>query len=327
MARNPTFTRGEKERLPTLPIQIPASAEAYPSSSGKQKKESPPFSGGNGIEKYTIEALRNRSDSKNLRTDFFEKTFLGIWLSNNKQPVPYAFRTYDGSARSLDAGCLGFLLHGRKPPELIPECDADGIIVAVSPAPNLIKRYELLGEQRLRERVSPLADPSNIVPALARDVVSEPLGFDPWAPIDDVLRRDTCQAVREGGKAFRNDMLRLWGQRCPLTETEVIEALDAAHIYPYGGKHTNDQRNGILLRADLHRLFDRHLISLMYEEGDLVFQVSHRLEDSIYWQYNGARISRRLLASPAPDPAVVAHHFKCFCEKHGIPPITEGPEA
>jgi len=42
----------------------------------------------------------------------------------------------------------------------------------------------------------------------------------------------------------------------------VQEALEAAHIRPYSECGTNKIANGLLLRADLHTLFDLHLMSL-----------------------------------------------------------------
>ncbi len=42
----------------------------------------------------------------------------------------------------------------------------------------------------------------------------------------------------------------------------VDEALEAAHIVPYLGPRTNHVRNGLLLRADVHTLFDRGLLGL-----------------------------------------------------------------
>ena len=62
-----------------------------------------------------------------------------------------------------------------------------------------------------------------------------------------------------------------YGNACAVAHEHSLPALEAAHIRPYseGGKH--EVRNGLLLRSDLHRLFDT---------GYLTVTPSHRLEVS-----------------------------------------------
>ena len=47
-----------------------------------------------------------------------------------------------------------------------------------------------------------------------------------------------------------------------MTECDVRETLEACHIYPYMGPKTNHIQNGIILRSDLHTLYDRGLIGI-----------------------------------------------------------------
>ena len=47
-----------------------------------------------------------------------------------------------------------------------------------------------------------------------------------------------------------------YGGRCAITGYDVEEALQAAHIVPYLGPQSNTVNNGLLLRADVHNLFD-----------------------------------------------------------------------
>jgi putative restriction endonuclease len=44
---------------------------------------------------------------------------------------------------------------------------------------------------------------------------------------------------------------------CAVTEEHSLPVLDAAHIQPYVSGGAHDVSNGLLLRADLHRLFDK----------------------------------------------------------------------
>lgn len=80
-----------------------------------------------------------------------------------------------------------------------------------------------------------------------------------------VPRRVTRAIVeRRGQWSFRQGLLTAYGSRCQVTRFTGKQALEAAHIYPYseGGEFTNDLRNGLLLRADIHTLFDLGLLKV-----------------------------------------------------------------
>ena len=63
-------------------------------------------------------------------------------------------------------------------------------------------------------------------------------------------------APRLGQGAFRIAVTDAYGRACAITGNRVLPALDAAHIRPFalGGTHTVS--NGMLLRRDIHRIFD-----------------------------------------------------------------------
>src|ERR1700676_923510 len=58
--------------------------------------------------------IKDTAEGKTARTSFFEKNLVGLYWALGR-PVPYAFRTKDGTVRSLDAGCVKFLFNRRKP--------------------------------------------------------------------------------------------------------------------------------------------------------------------------------------------------------------------
>ena len=62
--------------------------------------------------------------------------------------------------------------------------------------------------------------------------------------------------------AFRGGVMELFGSKCAITECTAHEALEAAHVIPVsdGGGYAPD--NGILLRRDIHRLFDLNLVAI-----------------------------------------------------------------
>ena len=59
-------------------------------------------------------------------------------------------------------------------------------------------------------------------------------------------------------EAFRQALLRAYEGRCAITGCDVEPALEAAHVADW--RSENDAGAGILLRADLHRLFDDGLL-------------------------------------------------------------------
>ena len=91
---------------------------------------------------------------------------------------------------------------------------------------------------------------------------------------------------------FRKELLVAYDYTCAVTGSKVIELLEAAHIQPYDGVHTSVVSNGILLRSDIHDLFDlkkdgKRLINISV---NYKIEVHSSLEGSEYWGYNGKGI-------------------------------------
>ncbi|MDG9817164.1 HNH endonuclease [Pseudomonas putida] len=61
---------------------------------------------------------------------------------------------------------------------------------------------------------------------------------------------------RRGQPQFRKQLLEAYQGRCAVTACPLQQVLEAAHIHPYLGAETNVVSNGLLLRTDLHTLFD-----------------------------------------------------------------------
>ncbi len=93
--------------------------------------------------------------------------------------------------------------------------------------------------------------------------------------------------VRIGQSDFRNTLINAWGQ-CAFTGCKTMAVLDAAHIYPYRGDKDNHIKNGLLLRTDIHRLFDSYLISI--DPATLRIHVSDMVCDTYYQELNGVTL-------------------------------------
>lgn len=63
-------------------------------------------------------------------------------------------------------------------------------------------------------------------------------------------------AVRRGQLRFRNALLARYQNRCVVTGTGYTSVLEAAHIIPFAENGSNKTSNGLLLRSDIHVLFD-----------------------------------------------------------------------
>jgi len=76
--------------------------------------------------------------------------------------------------------------------------------------------------------------------------------------------RTARERVRGRQRQFRREVLKQCGSKCILTEINIPQVLEAAHIVPVSEAELDedimDPCNGIALRIDIHRLFDAHLL-------------------------------------------------------------------
>lgn len=122
---------------------------------------------------------------------------------------------------------------------------------------------------------------------------------------------------RLGQAGFRVLVTETYNRRCAITNERTLPALDAAHIQPYseGGEHKI--QNGILLRRDIHSLFDRGYVTVT---PDLEFQVSDGIREEFqngrhYYELHGRKISEPTDSSLSPDRGVLEwHNEHCFRE-------------
>ena len=108
---------------------------------------------------------------------------------------------------------------------------------------------------------------------------------------------------RLGQGIFRVSITEAYSGACAMTGEHSLPALEASHIRPFGDGGPNDVRNGLLLRADLHRLFDRGYLTVTPESR---IEVSGRLRadyqnGKTYYPLHGEPL--RLPADTAEQPA------------------------
>lgn len=107
--------------------------------------------------------------------------------------------------------------------------------------------------------------------------------------LEEALVR-TLQSVlqRRGQHSFRNRLVEAYQGRCAVSGWEGGAALEAAHIIPYSESGMNDVSNGLLLRADIHTLFDQGLITI--NPDTMTVSLSKELTATEYKEFEGKLI-------------------------------------
>ncbi|MDC0712466.1 HNH endonuclease signature motif containing protein [Stigmatella sp. ncwal1] len=109
-------------------------------------------------------------------------------------------------------------------------------------------------------RSGPVVDSVPQAPLLlaqdALDAAYVPDGQDERERIERQIR------ARRGQKEFRQALRKRFDDTCLVTRCRLPDLLEAAHISPYRGDKDNHPSNGLLLRADIHTLFDLDLLGI-----------------------------------------------------------------
>jgi putative restriction endonuclease len=125
-----------------------------------------------------------------------------------------------------------------------------------------------------------------------------------WANLPDAgptrrYGRDYLTHARLGQGTFRVLVTEAYDRRCAVTGEKTLPVLEAAHIKSYVDNGPHLVSNGLLLRADLHKLFDDFYLTV---DEDLRLNVSRRIKEEFsngreYYRYHG-----QPLASVPADP-------------------------
>jgi hypothetical protein len=94
--------------------------------------------------------------------------------------------------------------------------------------------------------------------------------------------------ARLGQKPFRQALLSANHGRCQVTGCSEQFALEAAHIFPFKGPRDHHPENGLLLRADLHTLFDLGLLRICAET--LKIEIDEKVVDAGYRKLHGSSL-------------------------------------
>jgi hypothetical protein len=128
----------------------------------------------------------------------------------------------------------------------------------------------------------------------------------PFVPDDqEDARERVLRGVvrRQGQPKFRADLIAAYEGRCAITHCRILVILEAAHVTPYLGPQTNSISNGLLLRADIHTLWDLGLIAI--DPNLMTVSVSPSLHDAGYQAISGVNVFQPIeMASRLSYPAL-----------------------
>jgi len=117
---------------------------------------------------------------------------------------------------------------------------------------------------------------------------------------------------RQSSAQFRKMIFNIYEGTCAITGEATKEVLDACHIQDYKNEESNHSQNGILLRTDLHTLFDKGLLMI---DDNFIITISDKINSEYYKQFNGLQI--RLPKKKENHPAIEAlrDHNRRFIKK------------
>lgn len=131
--------------------------------------------------------------------------------------------------------------------------------------------------------------------------------YDP-AGQEDARRRALREVVQRRGQGkFRKALINAYGGRCAITGCPVVPLLEAAHITPYLGPDTNAVTNGLLLRADIHTLWDLGLMAVDPNTGEV--WVSPQVDDPTYGVLDGQPLKHPAHPAQQPSPSALQQQW------------------
>jgi putative restriction endonuclease len=177
----------------------------------------------------------------------------------------------------------------------------------------------------------------NIVQGKGYDSNDESTGFALWNAVTETLRSTVLQfdpgpatvATVEGPRygeptlvrprlgqgIFRVLVTDIYDRRCAITGERTLPVLEAAHIKPYSSGGPHEPENGLLLRSDLHTLFDQGYMTVDADELKVV--ISGRIREEFengrdYYQLHGRSIRLPRETNNLPSREFLSFHNSIF---------------
>lgn len=217
-------------------------------------------------------------------------------IQRDKQPIP---------EESIDYRMLALVYQEySKSHKLRTHDDVDKIFVALTRLMEGNKAEDKLGKQLLEVWKRIEEEESN----------GETLqGFNPDDIKDERQRSTSATVDRPGQKKFRRQLLEAYSRRCSITGYDVEQVLEAAHIVPYFGPKADHPSNGLLLRVDIHKLFDTHCLSINPKTNKI--EVAPSLKNSSYEDLAGQPLRTPKDKTFRPSIKALEQHYQTFSRR------------
>lgn len=140
-----------------------------------------------------------------------------------------------------------------------------------------------------------------------------------YKPKPNIKKRIKRQVLARIGQAdFRTALMNVYRSRCCITGSKIL--LEAAHIDPYAGSGSNEISNGLLMRCDMHALFDAAHLAIDPKTGK-VHLSKEALAVRDYAKFHKRELRLNTDKTLQPSPALLAARWDYFIKKHGKKPV------
>lgn len=116
---------------------------------------------------------------------------------------------------------------------------------------------------------------------------------------------------RRGQKAFRDSLLAQTA-KCAVSGCEIVDILEAAHITAYKNDTHNHVSNGLLLRCDMHTLYDLDLFAI--DPDSFIIYFAPQINDEEYTRFHG----KKLHVKYKVNHGALLKRWKRFTDKYGL---------
>ena len=122
--------------------------------------------------------------------------------------------------------------------------------------------------------------------------------------------REQVIKPRLGQGSFRICVTDAYKRSCAVTGERALPVLEAAHIKPFSKSGPHMVQNGLLLRSDLHRLFDKGYMTLTTK---LDIEVSRRIKEEFdngeyYYTLHGKKMRQPAHLDDLPEKKFITWH-------------------
>ncbi|WP_413658607.1 HNH endonuclease [Paraburkholderia phenoliruptrix] len=155
------------------------------------------------------------------------------------------------------------------------------------------------------------------------DALNSPEHDDAPHSVIEARRRVLREVNQRRGQAkFRNRLIARYGFACQISGCAFPGLVEAAHIRPYAETNDNGPHNGLLLRSDLHTLFDLDLLAI--DPADLTVAIHPDLVAAGYDMFDGKPLV--VNGTSGPDLAALQERWDSFQLKLAPKPTASAPE-